>query len=170
MRDLLCWGIKQAKQFHQPVWNLLHRRFLPIKVNQVDIEGLIANRDKLWAEAVYYYKQGEEYWLSEALAKQANQQANERLENDPWVEMVQGLPSDITEGTLKQICQMLFQDTKESQITTQMTRRLSTCLIQAGWKREGKYSSGPQRNQARFVRSAEDIANASEIAHQEYNF
>lgn len=95
MRDLLCWGIKQAKQFHQPVWHLPHRRFLPIKVNQVDIKGLIANRDKLWAEAVYYYKQGEEYWLSQALAKQANQQANERLENDPWVEMVQGLPSDI---------------------------------------------------------------------------
>ena len=66
---------------------------------------------------------------------------------------------------------MLFQDTKESQITTQMTRRLSTCLIQAGWKREGKYSSGSQRNQARFVRSAEDIANASDIAAQEdYNF
>ena len=78
--------------------------------------------------------------------------------------------SDINEGTLKQICQMLFQDTKESQITTQMTRRLSTCLIQAGWKREGKYSSGAQRNQARFVRSAEDIANASDIAHEDYNF
>ena len=41
--------------------------------------------------------QGEEYWLSQALAKQANQQANERVENDPWVEIVQGLPSDITE-------------------------------------------------------------------------
>ena len=84
--------------------------------------------------------------------------------------MVQGLPEDITEGTLKQICQALFEDTKESQITTQMTRRLSTCLIQAGWKRDGKYSSGPQRNQVRFVRPAEDIAHASEDAHEDYNF
>ena len=46
---------------------------------------------------------------------------NERIENDPWVEMNQGLPEDITEGTLKQICQALFEDTKESQITTGVT-------------------------------------------------
>ena len=141
-----------------------------LRVNQVDIESLRANRDKLWAEEVYYYKKGEEYWLSDTLAEQANQQANERVENDPWVEMIQGLPEDITEGTLKQICQALFEDTKESQITTQMTRRLSTCLIQAGWKRDGKYSSGPQRNQVRFVRPAEDITHASEDAHEDYNF
>lgn len=143
---------------------------MPIRVNQVDIESLRANRDKLWAEAVFYYRQGEEYWLSDTLAEQANRQANERIENDPWVEMVQELPKNITEGTLKQICQALFQDTKESQITTQMTRRLSTCLIQAGWKRDGKYSSGPQRNQVKFVRSAVDIANASENAREDYNF
>ena len=143
---------------------------MPIRVNQVDIESLRANRDKLWAEAVYYYKQGEEYWLCDSLAEQANQQANERIENDPWVEMIQGLPMEIIEGTLKQICQALFEDTKESQITTQMTRRLSTCLIQAGWKRDGKYSSGPQRNQVRFIRPAEDVAYAGDDAHQDYNF
>ena len=108
--------------------------------------------------------------MSDKLAEKANQQAQERVENDPWVEMVQGLPKDITEGTLKQICQNLFPDTKESQITTQMTRRLSACLLQAGWKRDGKYSSGPQRNPVRFIRSAEDIANANESAHENYGF
>ena len=56
------------------------------------------------------------------------------------------------------------------QITTQMTRRLSTCLLQAVWKIEGKYSSGPQRYQAGFIRSAEDIADAENNAHEEINF
>jgi len=51
-----------------------------------------------------------------------------------------------------------------------MTRRLSTCLLQAGWEREDKYSSGPQRNQARFIRLAEDIADAENNAHEEINF
>ena len=43
----------------------------------------------LWAEAVYYYNQGEQYWLSEELAVYANEQTNERFEEDPWVEVVQ---------------------------------------------------------------------------------
>lgn len=167
-RRCVFWGTTNRNDYIKD--DTGNRRFLPIRVTQVDIESLRANRDKLWAEAVYYYKQGEEYWLSDTLAEQANQQANERVENDPWVEMVQGLPEDITEGTLKQICQALFEDTKESQITTQMTRRLSTCLIQAGWERDGKYTSGPQRNQVRFVRPAEDIAYASEDAHEDYDF
>ncbi len=68
---------------------------------------------------LFYYKQGEEYWLSDALLQQAAQQANERVENDPWVELVQSLPSKITEGTLKQICLEIFKDIKEIQITTQ---------------------------------------------------
>jgi hypothetical protein len=104
------------------------------------------------------------------LLQQANQQANVRVENDPWVELVQSLPSEITEGTLKQICLEIFEDIKEIQITTQMTRRLSTCLLQAGWKREGRYSSGLQRNQARFIRSAEDIADAENNAHEANDF
>ena len=104
------------------------------------------------------------------LLQQANQQANVRVENDPWVELVQSLPGKITEGTLKQICLEIFEDIKEIQITTQMTRRLSTCLLQAGWKREGRYSSGLQRNQARFIRSAEDIADAENNAHEANDF
>ena len=84
--------------------------------------------------------------------------------------MVQSLPSKITEGTLKQICLEIFEEIKEIQTTTQITRRLSTCLLQAGWRREGKYSSGPQRNQARFIRSAEDIADAANNAHEANDF
>lgn len=167
-RRCVFWGTTNRNDYIKD--DTGNRRFLPIRVNQVDIEGLKANRDKLWAEAVCFYKQGEEYWLSDALLQQANQQANERVENDPWVELVQSLPSKITEGTLKQICLEIFEDIKEIQITTQMTRRLSTCLLQAGWKREGKYSSGPQRNQARFIRSAEDIADAENNAHEENDF
>ena len=167
-RRCVFWGTTNRNDYIKD--DTGNRRFLPIRVNQVDIEGLKANRDKLWAEAVNFYKQGEEYWLSDALLQQATQQANERVENDPWVELVQSLPSKITEGTLKQICLEIFEDIKEIQITTQMTRRLSTCLLQAGWKREGKYSSGPQRNQARFIRSAEDIADTKNNAHEENDF
>ena len=37
-----------------------------------------------------------------------------------------------------------------------MTRRMSQCLQMAGWRKVGKFNSGTQRNQARFVKDAED--------------
>ena len=40
-------------------------------------------------------------------------------------------------------------------ITTMMTRRMSHCLQMAGWRKDGRFNSGPQRNQARFVKGAE---------------
>ena len=36
-----------------------------------------------------------------------------------------------------------------------MTRRMSHCLQMAGWRKDGRFNSGPQRNQARFVKEAE---------------
>ena len=36
-----------------------------------------------------------------------------------------------------------------------MTHSLSHCLQMAGWSKDGKINSGPQRNQVRFVKEAE---------------
>ena len=36
-------------------------------------------------------------------------------------------------------------------MTLQDQRRMSRCLILAGWKKQGRYTSGISRNQVRFV-------------------
>ena len=36
-----------------------------------------------------------------------------------------------------------------------MTRRMSVCLQMAGWIRDGGFTTGERRNQARYVRGTE---------------
>ena len=106
----------------------------------------------LWAEAVYYYNQGEQYWLSEDLVTYANEQANERIEEDPWVEVVQRKLREFTEISLRQACNGSFENINDKDITKEMIRRMSQCLQIAGWRKDGRFNSGPKRNQARFVK------------------
>jgi predicted P-loop ATPase len=133
-----------------------NRRFLPIRTAKIDVDGLKASRDMLWAEAVYYYNQGEQYWLSEELAVYANEQTNERFEEDPWVEVVQRKLREFTEISLRQACNESFENINDKDITKEMIRRMSHCLQMAGWRKDGRFNSGPQRNQARFVKEAEE--------------
>ena len=60
------------------------------------------------------------------------------------------------EISLKEACKVCFQELQDQHITTMMTRRMSHCLQMAGWRKDGKFNSGPQRNQARFVKDAEE--------------
>lgn len=61
-----------------------NRRFWPVKVADVDIEGLREDRDQLWAEALYLYDVvGEKLWLDDDEAKeQAEQEQGLRVSED----------------------------------------------------------------------------------------
>jgi predicted P-loop ATPase len=56
-----------------------HRRYWPVALRSIDIETLKANRDQLWAEAVYRYKAGERWWLEKDEAKEAEKVAEEHV-------------------------------------------------------------------------------------------
>ena len=101
-RRCVFWGTTNRTDYIKD--DTGNRRYLPIKTTKIDFEGLKASRDMLWAEAVYYYNQGEQYWLSEELAVYANEQTNERFEEDPWVEVVQRKLREFTEISLRQAC------------------------------------------------------------------
>ena len=57
---------------------------------------------------------------------------------------------------LRQACNEAFENINDKDITPTMNRRMSQCLQMAGWRKDGKFTSGPQRNQARFVKDAEE--------------
>ena len=77
------------------------------------------------------------------------------------VTVVQDMLAAENEVSLKQACTNCFPDLSDHQFTTQMTRRMSLRLQQAGWTKDGRFTSGVQRNQVRFVKDAE--ANAQSI-------
>jgi hypothetical protein len=48
------------------------RRFWPVTCGTIDVEGLAAERDQLFAEAVYLFRQGERWWPDKAFERKAH--------------------------------------------------------------------------------------------------
>ena len=99
--------------------------------------------------------------LSGDLASFADAQTKERVEEDAWVALVQEKLSSKAETSLKEACSVCFPEMRDHQITPQMTRRMSSCLQQAGWAKDGRFTSGAQRNQTRFKKEAQEPGFAS---------
>lgn len=79
---------------------------------------------------------------------------------DLWSQLVQEHLAHKDEVTIKEAFELCFPqdsiDTRPNpkQITQQDQRRMATCLIAAGFERNGKFSAGKQRNQVRFTRAS----------------
>lgn len=52
-----------------------NRRFWVVSVGKVDTSGLERVRDQMWAEALYAYNSGEQWWLTQAEARRAAMEA-----------------------------------------------------------------------------------------------
>ena len=128
-----------------------NRRFLPIKTGVINQEALSDYRDRLWAAAAHAYDAGEQYWLRPEVAEIAQEQAKQRLEQDPWVETIEEKMSSLTEASIMDGIEACFPGIDAQTISTQMTRRMSKCLTLAGWLRDGKFNSGTRRNQVKFT-------------------
>lgn len=67
-----------------------NRRFWPVLCTKtIDVDGIRQNRDQLFAEAVEAYKNGEPLHLTDdKIRREAEAQAEDRVEIDPWVEVI----------------------------------------------------------------------------------
>lgn len=76
-----------------------NRRFWPVRVGAIDLDGLSADRDQLLAEAAHYERSGESLFLPEELWGVAEAAAEARLARDPWEDILAGVKSeDDTQG------------------------------------------------------------------------
>lgn len=128
-----------------------NRRFLPVSINAIDLSGLNAARDKLWAAAYHAYNASEAYRLTDDVARIASQQAEARLEQDPWLETVREKLGHISEVSIKEAYELCFPMHDPERITSATSRRMSKVLLLANWCKDGKFHTGKRRNQLRFV-------------------
>lgn len=74
--------------------NTGNRRFLPIVIRPEYIKESVFTgmteelRGAIWAEAIHYYKAGEELWLGEEIEAMAREHQELHRESDPWEDIV----------------------------------------------------------------------------------
>jgi predicted P-loop ATPase len=126
------------------------RRFLPVKATKIDIEGLQADRDMLWAEARELYEAGVPWWFTDATktgkaaASIATDEQEARYQPDAWERLI----ADYLESRLHQpphnpayrvSVELVFRDAigldavKWDQTAM---NRVARCLKRLGWDRK----------------------------------
>lgn len=65
-----------------------NRRFWPVRVGEVDLQGLLRDREQLWAEAAQAEEAGESTMLDRGLWRDARAEQEDRLEREPWTELI----------------------------------------------------------------------------------
>jgi predicted P-loop ATPase len=68
-----------------------NRRFWPVRVGNIDIDRLRAERDQLWAETTFIERSGIPLMLPEDLWAAAVVEQNARVEVDPWDDLLNGI-------------------------------------------------------------------------------
>lgn len=108
------------------------RRFWPVAcTGAIDIEGIRANRDQLFAEAVVRYKANETHWEMPLEAARLEQEA--RYQHDAWTEKIRLFLVGKTEVTSAEVLDHLGIDVVRTGRAEQM--RVGTVLRVLGWKK-----------------------------------
>ena len=67
-----------------------NRRYWPVACRAIDLEGIVRDRDQLWAEAVSLFEDGRTWWPDTAVEIQACEDAqNPRAEGDAWEPLIE---------------------------------------------------------------------------------
>src|SRR4051794_19199242 len=126
------------------------RRFWPIKVGNVDLDGLADARDQLWAEADRLYAAGVSWWIVNPEAQRiAEGEQTARYVGDPWdgpiAEYLKAVSDVSVEEILREVIRL--EVGRWSQVEM---NRVSRCLksrgmirvqVRTGDKRTWRYRS-----------------------------
>jgi predicted P-loop ATPase len=102
-RCVFAGSTNEYEYLQDPTGN---RRYWAVRVTRCLTEALVADRDQLWAEAVFRYKSaelhpdqadpacdGERWWFLDAEQIEADEVIAQRRTEDPWVQMILGWTS-----------------------------------------------------------------------------
>ncbi|PTE13298.1 virulence-associated E family protein, partial [Pseudogemmobacter blasticus] len=126
------------------------RRFWPVRVGHINIELVTRDRDQIWAEAVAAYRSGERWWLEGEIEALARQDQAERLNTDPWQPDIAGYLSGKAHVAIADIlweCLMI----EKAKRTRGDSSRVTVVLQSLGWRRDGQFTSGTNKGQARYA-------------------
>jgi predicted P-loop ATPase len=116
------------------------RRFWPVKVRVIDIDGLIRDRDQLFAEAVHLYRHDFNWWPDAAFEREFIAPEQEaRYEADAWEERIERFLAGKQRTTVLDVARNGLE-IEIPRIGTADQRRITAALERLRWsrgKREG---------------------------------
>lgn len=127
-----------------------NRRFWPVRVGTIDLKALERDRDMLWAEAVYWYRQGAKWHMPRALVPLVEAAQKSRVKVDMWQEQLSRSLERVTDVSLHEAALKLGLD--RARMSTMEQNRLSACLKGLGFSANGKFTNGEYRNSVRYSR------------------
>lgn len=109
------------------------RRFWPIEVVEVDIEGLRRDAPLLWAEAKARAEKGESVWIEdEEVLELASVEVLQRTPDDAWATTIDEYIADLDRVTTDLI---LFElGVEKNKQTINETKRIAKHMTKRGWK------------------------------------
>jgi predicted P-loop ATPase len=114
------------------------RRFWPVKCGTIDIEGLKADRDQLFAEAVIAYRGGESWWPSaEFEAEHIVPEQEKRYEADEWDSLIGDYLDNRLLGAKAAIPQLAKEalGLDAARLGMLEQKRIAAILTRLGWTR-----------------------------------
>lgn len=143
-----------------------NRRFWPVYCKVVKKEWVRQHRDQLWAEALHYYRQGFQWWISQETEEDERDHdvvkdaQDARLQRDPWEDVLLGYLGTVTAAYLTTY-QILNEGLgfDAAHIQQIHMNRLGPIMRQLGWKSTRKRvddGGGKKVQQRVWVRNATD--------------
>jgi predicted P-loop ATPase len=116
-----------------------NRRFWPVECGRIDLAALTRDRDQLWAEAAIMESRGDPIRLDPSLYGAAKAEQDERLADDPWVEILADyLDGQHSGGKGRVLSMTLLSDALELPIekrTPAATKKLKAAMaLIPAWK------------------------------------
>lgn len=110
-----------------------NRRYWPVQCKKLDVDGIIKNREQLWAEAVFRYKNKERTWLENSEITLSEGEQKKREVEDAWMPLIEEfLNTTMFDGiTVDDVLQNL--DMKPKDINNMVKKRVKNTLKQLGW-------------------------------------
>ena len=124
-----------------------NRRFLPVKTGKIDLEALRRERDQLWAEAAKLEAGGFSIELPKELWEAAADEQRERLQEDPWIDILSKVEGFVRDGVERVSTEQLFGEDclgiPPAQRQPFHPKRIAAAMRELGWDGPKKIRATP---------------------------
>lgn len=133
-RTCVLFGTTNSTRYLRDEQN---RRFWPVRVQRMNVEALLAERDQLWAEATAAFHSNASIRLPKELWDMASFEQESRRLDDPWVDNLAEELGDITGRLLTGDAYRILGADRNPALRNQDTNfRVGSAMRELGWERE----------------------------------